>query len=134
MAVGVIIARLFFWPSPAFPTEQGWRHNPERAAWFKSLKRPSNGLSCCDVSDCRATEAEWRDGQWWAVVPRLRGPKWEPVPPRVVLPTKSIDERAYLCSEADVAAHETCSSYSGCQDVPEAVGRILCFVPPFQGS
>ncbi len=40
----------------------------DRGSWFKSLKQPGTGYSCCDISDCRRAEADWREGQWWAVV------------------------------------------------------------------
>lgn len=67
----------------------------DRGAWFKSLKQPTNGLSCCDISDCRRTEADWRDGQWWAVV----SGKWTPIPPeREVVDKPSIDGNAYVCA------------------------------------
>lgn len=67
----------------------------DRGAWFKGLKQPLTGGSCCDLSDCRATEAAWRDGAWWA---RLPDGEWIAVPPEKILAKQSIDGEAYLCS------------------------------------
>ena len=59
----------------------------DRSAWFKSLVQPDTGYSCCDISDCRRAEANWRDGQWWAVVEG----EWTPIPPQKELSKRSID-------------------------------------------
>jgi hypothetical protein len=78
----------------------------DRATWFRSLKQPGTGMSCCDISDCRRTEAEFRDGQWHAIV----NGDLTPIPPEKVLHDKpSIDGDAYVC-------HGTATIY--------------CFVPP----
>jgi hypothetical protein len=66
----------------------------DRSAWFKSLMQPDTGLSCCDISDCRRADADWRDGQWWAVVEG----QWTPIPPQKELSKRSIDGDAYVCS------------------------------------
>jgi hypothetical protein len=78
----------------------------ERGAWFRSLKQPVTGMSCCDVSDCRRTEADWRGGQWWAVVEN----NWTPIPREKQLDKLSIDGDAYVCAGPR--------------------GTIYCFVPP----
>jgi len=68
-----------------------------RGAWFESLKQPGSGLSCCDISDCRRTEAEWRggnDGKWWATVNGI----WTPIPHDKELTKRSIDGDAYVCA------------------------------------
>jgi hypothetical protein len=43
---------------------------PELDGWYESLHRPrSNPFqtgSCCSKQDCHTTEAELRNGQWWA--------------------------------------------------------------------
>lgn len=75
-------------------------------AWMRSLMRPDTGTSCCNLTDCAPTDAEWRDGQWWAV---LRG-AWTPIPPEKVLyKPVSMDGEAWLCAGATT---------------------IFCFVPP----
>jgi len=78
----------------------------DRGAWFRSLKQPVTGMSCCDVSDCRRTEADWRGGQWWAKVQD----SWTPIPPDKQLQKLSIDGDAYVCSGPR--------------------GTIYCFIPP----
>lgn len=82
-----------------------------RGAWFKSLKQPGTGVSCCDISDCHRSDAQWRGNQWWTVI---QG-RWTPVPPEKELSNKpSIDGDAYVCS----------SQY------PSSTPYIYCFVPP----
>lgn len=78
----------------------------DRGSWFKSLKQNITGASCCDISDCRRADADWRKGQWWADV---QG-EMTPIPPEKVLAKHSIDGEAYVCSGYD--------------------RRIYCFVPP----
>ena len=70
------------------------RADESRRAWFKSLTQPTTGGSCCDLSDCARTDADWRDGQWWAVV----SGEWTPIPRDRELDKKSIDGDAYVCS------------------------------------
>ena len=81
-------------------------HAEDRGSWFKSLKQPLTGASCCDISDCRRAEADWKAGQWWADV---QG-EWTPIPKEKELKKSSIDGDAYVCS---------------------GYGRkIFCFIPP----
>jgi hypothetical protein len=82
----------------------------DRGVWFKSLRQPGTGYSCCDISDCRRTDADWRDGQWWAVV----SGEWTPIPADRELEKQSIDGDAYVCSSP--------------------TRRIYCFVRPTLGS
>jgi hypothetical protein len=81
----------------------------DRGSWFKSLRQPMTGFSCCDISDCRRTDADWRQGQWWAVV----SGEWTPIPPDKELEKQSIDGDAYVCSSP--------------------TRRIYCFVKPTMG-
>ena len=78
----------------------------DRGAWFKSLRQPKTGFSCCDISDCRRAKADWRNGQWWAVVDG----SWTPIPPEKELDKRSIDGDAYVCASP--------------------TRRIYCFVRP----
>ena len=66
----------------------------DRGSWFKSLKQPATGMSCCDISDCAQTTADWRNGQWWAIV---KG-EWTPIPQEKELEKRSIDGDAYVCA------------------------------------
>lgn len=94
------VAALLLMPGGAGAAEQ------DRGTWFKSLKQPLTGASCCDISDCRRAKADWQNGQWWADV---QG-EWTPIPREKELTKKSIDGEAYVCS---------------------GYGRkIYCFVPP----
>src|SRR3990167_9171814 len=64
-------------------------------AWMRSLIRPDVGTTCCSLNDCQPTDAEWRDGQWVAII---RG-KWTPIPPeKIVASPLSIDGEAWVCS------------------------------------
>jgi hypothetical protein len=85
--------------------------------WFKSLKQPITGASCCDISDCKRTKAEFKGGQWWADVPGggAKDAQVTPIPNEKVLKDKfSFDGEAYVCSGYD--------------------RRIYCFVPPSPGA
>lgn len=102
----------------------------DRGAWFQSLKQPGSNLSCCDISDCRQTKAEWREGQWFAMVEE----KWMPVPPeRVLLKPHSIDGEAYVCNTASRPAGEDYSPGIGIVPVGPSTASILCFIPPTMG-
>ena len=93
-------------------TDLARKSNPARSQWFRSLRQPDTGLSCCDISDCKRTEADWKQGSWWA---NVRGLK-RPVPPEKVLEKpRSIDGEAYVCAtEIGNPAYAT----------------IYCFIPP----
>ena len=69
----------------------------DRSAWFKSLTMPGTNFSCCDISDCRRTQADWRRGQWWADVDG----QWTPIPRGKELNKRSIDGDAYVCASPD---------------------------------
>ena len=73
----------------------------ENHDWYKELKQPSTGYSCCNgrcnsiEGDCRPTRAYINDdGMWYAL---LDG-RWVPVPPRVVLKQLAPDGRAHICA------------------------------------
>lgn len=74
--------------------------------WMRSLIRPDTGTSCCSLNDCSPTDAEWRDGQWWAVV---RGEWWAVPPEKVLSKPLSMDGEAWICAGPHV---------------------VYCFVPP----
>lgn len=86
---------------------------PSRSEWFKSLMMPNSTTSCCDISDCKMTPAEWKDGQWHVKV-------WgydRVVPPEKILKSpKSIDGEAYVCAV-----------------IGGATAAIRCFIPPNLG-
>jgi hypothetical protein len=80
--------------------------------WMRSLKRPGGEGSCCSLNDCLPTDAEWKDGQWWAIV---RG-KWMAIPADKVLASPiSMDGEAWVCAG---------------QSAPGWTPVLYCFVPP----
>lgn len=103
LGMAAVALVLMAWPAPA----------QDRGAWFKSLRMPGSGVSCCDISDCKQTDAQWQAGGWWAVSRYHK--KLVPIPPAKVLQKPmSIDGEAYLCEGQ--------------------AGTIFCFVPPSPGS
>lgn len=85
----------------------------DRPAWFKSLKLP-DGASCCDIADCKQTQAKYKDG-WWAIV---RGVVRKIPDETILRKPRSIDGEAYVCA-----------SESG---LPERA-TIYCFIEPTLG-
>jgi hypothetical protein len=73
----------------------------ENHDWYKELKQPGTGYSCCNGSspgvegDCRPTRAyQGDDGKWRALI----NGRWVDVPPRVVLQTLAPDGRSHICA------------------------------------
>jgi hypothetical protein len=73
----------------------------ENHDWYKELKQPDTGYSCCNGTadgvegDCRPTRAYLNeDGTWRAMVDG----QWVPVPPRVVLKQLAPDGRSHICA------------------------------------
>lgn len=78
--------------TPAWAADMG----SDVRAFFKSLTQPGSTASCCDLSDCRMVDSEWRDGQWWALAV-VKG--WIAVPADKVIRNKpNIMEKAILCT------------------------------------
>lgn len=73
----------------------------ENHDWYKELKQPGTGYSCCNGSvdgidgDCRPTRAYLQeDGVWRALIDG----RWTPVPPRVVLKSLAPDGNSHICA------------------------------------
>jgi hypothetical protein len=107
LACGVALAQ-----NPA-AQDQGMRGlgHSENHDWYKDLKQPGTGYSCCNGTvngaegDCRPTRAYMNDeGVWYAL---LEG-RWVQVSPNVVLDQMAPDGRSHIC------ANKT--------------GRIYCFL------
>jgi hypothetical protein len=75
------------------------------AQWYRSLKAPDIGGSCCSIADCRPVEAR-QMGNHWEV---LTETGWQPVLPQRVLHQENLDGRPIAC---------------------QVLGEIRCFVPP----
>ena len=74
----------------------------ENHDWYKELKQPGTGYSCCNAltdkdpnGDCRPTRAYLQDdGTWNAMI----NGRWTPVPPRVVLKDLAPDGNSHICA------------------------------------
>ena len=72
--LALVAALLFPFVAHAAPPPDA---DPALAPWFRGLREPDTGRSCCSISDCRPTEARTRgdhyevliEGQWLAVPP-----------------------------------------------------------------
>jgi len=109
VGLGLIVWAVIAFARPANADEAHMRMyhaTADQDDWMRSLTRPDTKTSCCNLSDCSPTDADWRDGQWWAVI---RG-SWTPIPPgKVVKSPLSIDGEAWVCAGQTV---------------------VFCFIPP----
>lgn len=85
---------------------------------YTNWKQPHTGVSCCSERDCYATEAQFKDGTWYAR--RREDGKWLAVPPEVVLDERPADGSAHVCAPAPIYSASTVT--------------VWCFVPPNNGS
>lgn len=92
-----------------------------RSQYFRDLKQPGSGASCCDISDCHFVDAKQEpDGTWMSHIP-FDSPEWRPVPPDRVLTNKvspSEDGKGIICHSAFPANY---------------VPTVYCFIPPAMG-
>jgi hypothetical protein len=136
IAIAAALALLWFLLVPAHSHDY---NRPSLDGWYESLHRPKHGFqstSCCSKQDCHETEAELRNGQWWARLGRpidhpdgtrdwelgeytrvpdeliVRGPNGRPVP-----------------NEAGEAV--ICHSFGWVGSrIDPAASTVYCFVPP----
>lgn len=113
IVTSALIGTLAFTVSTCHAHDAAAMTDQKRNDWFTSLKTP-NGSSCCNLTDCKQSEArQLPDQSWEAKI----GDKWWPIPPEKVLKNpKSIDGEAYLCHSNYLASP-----------------IIYCFVPPIPG-
>jgi hypothetical protein len=88
----------------------GVNPNSDLAKWFKSLK-DSQGIPCCDISDCRRVEARLADGYYEALINQI----WARVP-----------EETIRKVENPTGQYIACYSY---YDYSQQYPHIFCFVP-----
>jgi hypothetical protein len=100
----LVCIMMFIAPAKAEPPP-GADMKSALSIWYKSLKNPISGGSCCDESDCRPIEARLRDSHWEILV----GTEWQVVPDERVLKRDNQDGRPIACIYGD---------------------ELLCFVPP----
>jgi hypothetical protein len=86
---------------PDNSTGQHGQGHAENHDWYRELKQPDTGYSCCSGTtngiegDCRPTRAYLtEDGQWRALVDG----QWVLIPPRVVLKQLAPDGRSHICA------------------------------------
>jgi len=115
------------------------RH-PELDRWYGSLSRPGMP-SCCSLRDCHRTEAELRDGRWWA---RLGHPAsdeggaedwalddWVPIPDEIIVrdergrPVSNPAGEAVICHEVSWVGNP--GRFTTQIDPMHVV--LFCFVP-----
>lgn len=118
---------------------------PDLDGWYGSLMRPhvgggfGGGTSCCSKEDCHTTEAELRDGQWWA---RLGHPvnnaagerdwvleDWIKIPDEVIVRGSNGNAIINQAGEA-VICHPVIWKDASHLDTKTEV--VYCFVPPDQ--
>src|SRR5438309_11693070 len=86
--------------SAEFGGQHGQGH-AENHDWYKELRQPGTGYSCCNGAlngvdgDCRPTRAYLtEDGTWRALI----NGQWQPVPPRAVLQRLAPDGNSHICA------------------------------------
>jgi len=139
-----IAAALAFISALTLPAHSHDYKRPELNDWFGSLMRPHTqgyngaGTSCCSTQDCHTTEAELRNGEWWArlgkPIDRPDGTRdWElgeytKIPDELIvrgangLPVPNEAGEAVICHSLGVVGSK----------ISLADSTIYCFVPPDQ--
>jgi hypothetical protein len=68
--------------------------DPALAPWFRSLLQPGTSISCCSISDCRATEYRVEGDHYEVLIEET----WLVVPPeRILQRTDNPTGRAVVC-------------------------------------
>ena len=68
--------------------------DPDLAPWFRALRQPDTGISCCSVADCRPTDYRTNGDHYEALIQD----RWVAVPPQKVLSrTDNPTGRAVVC-------------------------------------
>jgi len=115
---------------------------PSLDQWYGSLQRPhmsphGGGASCCSKEDCHTTEAELRNGEWWA---RLGKPidqagqrdweleDWVRIPDEIIVRGPNGNPVINEAGEA-VICHPTVWKN---RQLDAAHTTVFCFVPPDQ--
>lgn len=103
-----ILAGLIFTISASAqePTGQFGDRHTEFHGWYQSLKRPTDGASCCSDQDCRPTR--WR--QLHAQVEVLVNGKWCGVPVEKILPMSAPDGGAHICTPRIPTGTDPCAA------------------------
>lgn len=104
-----LLAVLSLWP--LLHSQAPWAHDggDPLAVWYRSLRIPGTGGSCCSEQDCKPVEARLNGDHWEVAIGEGPLPVWEEVPSAAVLRQPNLEGRPVACRFG---------------------GKILCFVPP----
>ena len=64
-SMGVAVALALAW-TLLMPAHAHDYKRPDLDGWYSTLHRKGLTLGCCSKEDCHTTEAEVRNGVWWA--------------------------------------------------------------------
>ena len=68
--------------------------DPSMAPWFRALRVPGTGTSCCSIADCRPADSRVVEGHYEVLI----NGKWLPVPQDLILRDKENPTgRAVVC-------------------------------------
>ena len=101
VVLGLALSPLAAMAQSASPSGRHGDGHAENHDWYRDLKQPGTGYSCCNGTfngvdgDCRPTRAyQTEDGAWRALVDG----RWAPVPPRAVLQRLAPDGNSHICA------------------------------------
>lgn len=127
-AMGTAVWSHSLWSSVAYAHD---RQHPELDDWYGNLRRPHAGPSasnsCCSKTDCHTTDAELRNGEWWARLGRRRTDgNWDLID-WVKVPAEAVLERHDNPTGEGVICHS--ADWLDGRVNPAGI-TIWCFVPP----
>lgn len=125
----------------ALPATAHDHHKPQLDQWYQSLERPdrkgmgwgySNSISCCQLTDCHETEAEFRGSDVWARLGYQENGDWHLVNWMKVPPEKIIRQK-YNPTGNPVICH-TMSWKKNSYEMETGPGgvEIYCFIDASQ--
>jgi len=104
--------------------------------WYSGLKRPGTTASCCNVSDCHRTQAEYRADGWWA---RVGKPVYRSdAAGKVYVADWVLLDFIHIPEDKILRQHDNPTGEAViCHSTPILIGVqpviLYCFVPPFEG-
>jgi hypothetical protein len=117
VGIGLACAAQILITFPSGATSETPNPDTKMREWFRSLRQPRNGMSCCDISDCRYVDYRYIDNHYDIKIDN----KWMTVPGEgVIHGTQNVTGKAVAC-------YNKSNPYSD-------MITILCFVPPHTGS
>jgi hypothetical protein len=142
-AISAALALLSLWAIPA--PAHDWKR-PDLDAWYSRLHRKGLTHSCCSKEDCHTTEAERRNGEWWArigkpVIDEKGNRDWVledyvRIPDELIvrnengLPVTNPEGEAVICHQIVWQGQSWMTPGGGVLDPEHTV--VYCFVPGFE--